>query len=172
MHVTLFAALRAAHILIAALWLGAGCTLAMHVMPAVRTAGLASDPFLMQLTQRRLGRFMAVIGGLTVLSGLWLYWIFTKGLRGEMVSSAPGLALAIGGLCGLIAAVVGGAVLGRSVEGITVSLHAAAHLPEGVEQSTHLREVERLQRRFARFSKIDLTLLVAALLLMALSHYA
>lgn len=171
MDMTVFGAVRALHILVAALWLGAGTFLTIYLMPAVRRLGLGSDPLFTQLMQRRVGLFMAATSGITVITGLWLYWVFTDGLDAGVMSSDPGLALGIGGLAGLGAAVIGGAILGRTVDSMAECVHAASGLPPGRQQAAHLATLARLQRRFALFSRIDVTLMVVALLLMAMSHY-
>jgi len=167
---SLFLSIRALHILLAALWLGAVFLLSMFVMPAVREAGPTGSHFLATLHRRKLGAFMATIGVLTVLSGLWLYWVFTAGLSEGVMLSHGGMAFGIGGLLGLLAAVLGGGMVGRGFARIIAMSEQTAALPEA-ERSAHQQTLAALRTRTSMASKCVLVLMIAALLLMAVGHY-
>src|SRR6185312_670996 len=100
------------HILFAALWVGSAVFLTLYVTPAIRATGPRGAPVMAELMRRRTGGFIAAAAMLTVLSGLWMYWVFTHGFDSTIVAHGAGLALGIGGLCGIAAAVIGGAVIG------------------------------------------------------------
>jgi len=55
-----FLVLRAAHVLLAALWLGAAFMLSVFVMPAVRDVGPGGGQFMQTLQRRKLHAFMAL----------------------------------------------------------------------------------------------------------------
>ncbi len=167
---SLFLSLRAAHILLAALWLGAAFLLSMFVMPAVREVGPAGGQFMATLQKRKLHAFMAGTALLTVLSGIWLYWIFTAGLQKEAMFSAGGLAFGIGGLCGLLAMILGGAVLGRGFAQM-VKMGERAAVSSDTERAAQMQEMDALRQRLSLASKFVLLLMIAALLLMAVGHY-
>lgn len=172
MDLSVFVVLRALHILVAALWVGAGIFLTAFLMPVMRRLGPHGAPVMAAMAQRRMGPFMAAIGALTVLSGLWLYWIYTRGLDAGIALSAPGIMLGLGGLAGILAAILGGAVIGRSVERIRQLGTQLRDMPDGAPKLAQQDALVRLHRRAALASKCDATLLVVALLLMALGHYA
>ncbi|HET7610579.1 MAG TPA: hypothetical protein VFK29_02200 [Rhodanobacteraceae bacterium] len=165
-----FLVLRAGHVLLAALWLGAAFMLTMYVLPAVREAGPAGGHFMQTLQRRKLHAFMALAAILTVVTGIWLYWRFTSGLEADVMLSPGGLAFGIGGLCGLLAMILGGAILGRGFARIVALVERAAAGPE-TERAAHLQAIEVLRQRLAVSGKLILLLMVLALVLMAIGHY-
>jgi len=162
MTASLFAEIRALHILVAAAWFGAAAFLTLYLMPAVRQLGPQGGPVMVALMQRRFPVFMAASAGLTILSGLWLYWTLTAGLQPGVVGSRMGLVFGFGGLCGLLAAVIGGAIVGRSSKQLA-ALAAGGQPPQA-------DTVARLQARIRFGSVLALGLLLLALLAMAFGH--
>lgn len=165
-----FLVLRAAHVLLAALWLGAAFMLSVFVMPAVRDVGQGGGQFMQTLQRRKLHSFMALAAVLTVLTGLWLYWRFTAGLDETVILSPGGLAFGIGGICGLLAMILGGAILGRGFARIVSLGERAAAGPEA-ERAAHMQDIETLRQRLGVAGKLILLLMVLALVLMAIGHY-
>jgi len=165
-----FVSLRAAHILLAALWLGAAFLLSMFVMPAVRDVGPAGGQLMVTLEKRKLHAFMALTAVLTVLTGIWLYWVFTAGLQTQVMFSPGGLAFGIGGLCGLSAMILGGAIMGRGMARMTAIGGQMASASEA-ERASHMQEMAALRGRLSLASKFILLLMIVALLLMAVGHY-
>jgi uncharacterized membrane protein len=157
----LFPWVRMLHILFAAAWFGAAAFLTLYLLPVSRQLGAAAGATMTALTTRGFHRFMAASAGLTVLSGLWLYWTLTAGFAGPAMASPSGMVFGLGGLAGLVAAVLGGAVIGRSLSRIEA---LKAELPDQQPQ------VAILQGRVAKASRLALALLVFALLAMALGH--
>ncbi len=154
-----FVTLRSVHIVTAALWLGSTALLAWFVMPA--TGNLAPE-MIARLVRHKLPAFMASLGGTTVLSGLLLYWHLT-GLSTAGAGSHIGIVYGIGGATGLAAAIIGGAVVGKSVVKIA-ELHAAA----GGATS---EAIVLLQRRVATGGRLVVALLLITLILMTVGHY-
>lgn len=162
--------LRVLHILVAALWLGAAGLLAAIVMPAIHDAGAAGGSFLASLHRRKLHAFMAANAVLTVLSGLWLYWVLTTGFDPAIVWSRSGLVFGIGGLCGLLAMTIGGSIIGPGFARLAVLAEQTVPLPEA-ERADHAQRLSAIRQRTAWASKVALVLIVAAMLLMASGHY-
>jgi uncharacterized membrane protein len=165
-----FLVLRAGHVLLAALWLGAAFMLTMYVLPAVRDAGPTGGHFMQTLQRRKLHVFMALAAILTVLTGIWLYWRFTSGLDAEVMLSPGGLAFGIGGICGLLAMILGGAIMGRGFARIVALGERATAAPEA-ERTAHLQDIDALRQRLSAAGKLILLLMVLALVLMAIGHY-
>ena len=161
MTVTLFPWVRMLHILFAASWFGAAAFLTLYLLPVARQLGAAGGATMTALSGRGFHRFMAANAGLTVLSGLWLYWTLTAGFAGPAMTSTPGMVFGLGGLAGLLAAVIGGAVIGRTLSRIET---LKGRLPDAQPQ------VAALQGRVAAASRFALGLLVFALVAMALGH--
>src|SRR5262245_44007067 len=108
-----FLAARALHVLLGATWLGTAVAMTFFVMPAVQELGPDSGKVMMAVARRGFDAFIASVAGLTVLSGLWLYWHFTAGFDPGISATASGRVFGLGGLLGLIAAIVGGSVVSR-----------------------------------------------------------
>jgi hypothetical protein len=154
-----FVVLRSVHIVTAALWLGSTALLVWFVMPA--TGNLAPE-MIARFARHKLPAFMASLGGTTVLSGLLLYWHLT-GLSAAGLGSHVGIVYGIGGAAGLAAAIIGGAVLGKSVAKI-----AELHATSGGATS---EAIELLKRRLAAGGRLVVALLLATVILMTVGHY-
>ena len=166
MAASLFAEIRALHILVAAAWFGAAAFVTLYLMPAVRQLGPQGGPVMAALEQRRFHVFMAANAGLTVLSGGWLYWTLTAGLQPGVVGSRMGLVFGLGGAAGLLAAILGGAVIGRGTKELA---RLAAEAGPGVPPSPRM---QALQGRLRVASRLVLALMTLALLAMTLGHAA
>jgi hypothetical protein len=164
MEIELFSVVRALHLLTAALWLGAGALLTLYIMPAVRSSGAAGGSVMAVSMRRGLGAFMASVAGLTILSGLVLFWMWSHARGPGAMHGAGAMLLSLGALAGIAAAIVGGAVLGRASHELARLAGAPAD-----DAATQAR-IAALHRRGAAASKVTLVLLVAALLLMIFSH--
>src|SRR5205085_5066189 len=98
----------------AAIWLGATVFMSYVLMPTIESAGPAGGQIMIGLNRRGMVAFFASTAGMTVLTGIYLYWRFTGGFDPEISRSHAGLAFGIGGACGLVAAIIGGSVVGRA----------------------------------------------------------
>ena len=166
----LFPTLRAAHILLAALWLGAAFLLSIFVLPAVRDAGTAGGHFMATLHRRKLHVFMAASAVLTVLSGVWLYWVLTSGLERAALFSRTGIVFGIGGLCGVLALALGASVIGPGAARMVELVEQTAATPEA-DRGDHLQRIQALQQRTACPGQVAVLLLLLALILMVSGHY-
>jgi len=163
MDIQMLSILRAVHILAASLWVGAGALLTLYIMPSIRSAGAAGGAVIAESMRRGLGIFMASTGGTTILTGLLLYWIWftARGAGGSF--GTGGVMLLVGAVAGVAAAIMGGAILGRT----SAQLAELAGAP--ASEATQAR-ITALHERGAAVSKIVLTLLIVALLLMIFSR--
>jgi hypothetical protein len=84
------------------------------------------------------------------------------------MGSHAGIAYGIGGAMGLTAMIVGGAVVGKSVEKIA-QLHASAG--EGARSSETTAAIQLLARRAAGGGRAVVALLLATLIVMTLGHF-
>src|SRR6266508_6779715 len=108
----LFLLLRAAHVLLAALWVGAVGFINFFLMPSLAEAGPAGAPVMAALTRRKIQAFIASMGGTTVLTGIYLYYRFTAGFDPTLSGSRSAMVFGTGGIAGIIALIIGGAVVG------------------------------------------------------------
>ena len=160
----LFVTLRSVHIAVAALWLGSAALLVWFVMPSA--ANLAPE-LVTRLVRNKMHVFIGSLAGTTALSGLLLYWHLT-GFSAPSMGTHAGIAYGIGGAMGLTALIIGGAVVGKSVEKIA-ALHASAG--EGARSSETTAAIQLLARRAAGGGRAVVALLLATLIVMTLGHF-
>ena len=167
----LMIALRFVHVVSGILWVGGVVTATVFVLPAIRGTGPAGGSVMRYLLlNTKFGGYFPALGGLTVLSGLWMFWHDDSASSGAFHSSDQGITLIIGGLAGILALIVGGAVIGRSFGQIAKILKAidaggGQPTPEQSAQMTALRA------KMAGGSKIVLPSLLIAATAMAIARY-
>ncbi|HXT14576.1 MAG TPA: hypothetical protein VN706_03025 [Gemmatimonadaceae bacterium] len=155
-------ALRLIHIVSGVLWVGAATMLAAYVVPAAR----ASDDGMRYMRQliwvRNLPRYLNVVLGLSVLSGLLLYGNFLMMTRGAWLTSRRGIVLGLGGLAAIIAAAVATFVAAPAI-------HRALQL---AEKGPSERDVAAASlRRYGNAMWLVVALLLGTASMMAISRY-
>ena len=86
------------------------------ILPAVVGSGPAGGGVMkFLLVKTKFGPYFPALGGLTVLSGIFMYWWDASRSNGAFYSSPMGMTLGVGGLAGVIALIFGGAVVGRAI---------------------------------------------------------
>src|SRR5262245_30326060 len=170
MSTVLFLSIRVLHVLLAAVWLGATVFVSFLLMPVIESSGPAGGQVMVNLGKKGITPFFASVGGITVLTGLYLYWHFTGGFDPEISKTHAGLAFGIGGVSGILATILGGAIVGRSSNKVVEVMQQAAALPDGAQKSALIQEAAALRRKIKTFGTIVLLLQVVALALMALGH--
>src|SRR5262249_54912621 len=111
-----FLLVRAAHVLLATIWVGSVALTTFFLMPALEEAGPSAGPVMGALMRRKLPVFMSSIGGTTVLTGLYLYYRFTGGFDPALSASTAGKVFGTGGVAGIAALIIGGAVVSRNAK--------------------------------------------------------
>ena len=116
-------------------------------------------------------QYIASIGGLTVLTGIYLFWRFTGGFDPALSGSRAGITFSIGALAGLIALILGGSMIGGSIKKAVALGEQMARMPEGADKAAVAAQINALRARIETFSPIVLGLLFIAMAAMALGHY-
>ena len=166
--VLLFLTMRALHVVLAAAWFGAALFMTLYLGPAVDDAGPAAGGQLMNILVRRgVAKYMASIGGLTVVIGFYLFWR----LAGDpaFAGSHRGIAYSAGALTGIIALILGGSMIGASAKKLSALSAKLGSLPEG-ERAAAMKTMGDLRSRMDLFSKIVSALLFFSMVTMALAH--
>jgi uncharacterized membrane protein len=148
---------RVLHVLLAAIWIGSVAFIAVFLLPALKDTGSGSGSVMTALVRRRLTSITAMIGGITVVSGLWLYWRFTGGFDPALAGSMPARVFGTGAVAGMLALVLDGALLGKNLKRMS---GAAAPM-----------DVAAAHAKAARYAKVILVLQAIALATMAVAHY-
>ena len=167
----LFLSVRVLHILFGALWLGGATLLSFFLMPALRDAGPEGGRVMMGLIRRGLAAFIPSIAGLTVLSGIYLYWHFTDGFSPVVSASMGARVFGAGGVLGLVAAIIGGSVVGRSIKNAVGFMTQAAGAKDADARASLMQRAGQLRQRAATGGLIVSVLLIITIILMAIGHY-
>jgi hypothetical protein len=168
MSTILFLILRAMHVLVAGVWIGSTVFVVKMLTPAIEDAGLAGGQVMMRMN---VTKFMAAFAGTTVATGAYLLWHFTGGFDPGVVLTHAGLAFGTGGTAGLLAGVIGGAVVGRSAVKVSAIMRQIGSVPDGESRGALLQQAATLRHRIHRGSQVVLALQTTALVLMSVGHY-
>jgi uncharacterized membrane protein len=156
--------LRLFHIIGGIAWVGGTFTNVILVEPLIAAASQANKPFALRMMGNpRFGNVMALAATSTVLSGVALFWRDSGGLTLDWLRSGQGIAFSVGGLAGLIAAGIGMLVVGRIGDDIA-ALQTSNKSDPG-------EQFERLRRKMIRASRIDLVVMIVAVICMASARY-
>lgn len=168
-----FLVFRFLHIVAGVLWVGSAFMFTAFIGPSATEVGPSAGPLLTAAVKKR--KVVQVITGLgivNVLAGwaLWLRYVDLVGSFVDWVSSRFGLVLTIGGVLATITFFVGAIGVGRNVERL-VDLGneiAASGTPPSAEQQGRIGQ---LTSALERYGKLDLVLLILAVIAMATARY-
>ena len=160
--------LRLLHVVGGVFWVGAMTVLAWFLFPAVRAAGPDGGRVMQQVMDvRRLGMWLGIGGGLTVLSGLGLFARFASATHGAWVRTNAGMGYSIGAAAALLGMGIGLGVGMRSMLRVQRIAAEAAGSPSAAQAA----EMERLQARAASAAKLTSVLLLFAAAVMGTARY-
>jgi hypothetical protein len=125
----------------------------------------------MMRLNRGLTAYMAGVAATTVVTGLYLLYHFTGGFDLNVVATHAGLAFGTGGTAGILAGIIGGAVVGRSAVKTMTIMRQAVTLPDGPAKGVLLQQAAVLRQRMHVGSSVVLALQTIALVLMSVGHY-
>jgi len=166
----IFLSIRVLHVLLAATWVGTTAFIYVILMPALEQLGPTSDSVLIALNRQRIHVFISSIGGITVLSGIWLLWRFTGGFDPAAGGTVAARVFSTGGLAGIIALIIGGSVVGRGTQKMT-DLALKMKTAGVAEHASLAAQAAAVKRRTSIAGKIVLALQIVALVCMAIGHY-
>jgi uncharacterized membrane protein len=171
MSTSTFLILRVLHVLLAAVWLGMTCFVALFLFPAVGETGPAAGPVMGALMRRKVPAVQASLGGIVVLTGLYLYWRFTGGFDPALSATRAAMVFGTGGILGIAALIVGGSVVSRNGKKMASIGARLASMADGAERSAAVAEMTAARHRALIASRIVLVLQAIALATMAVGHY-
>ena len=171
MAVLTFLSIRAAHVLVAAIWMGSSAFAALMLMPAVDSAGAAGGLVMQRLDRRGFHIYMTLVSLTTLASGVYLLWRFTGGFDTSVMTSREGLTFGVGGVAGVLAGAIGGAVVGRSAKKLQTILQGPVTIADDDRHRALLRELRTLRRRMTLATRAVVMLQTVALVCMSIGHY-
>jgi uncharacterized membrane protein len=147
--------IRVVHVLGACIWLGAAFFIAWFLMPAMRDAGPDGGKVMAAVQKRGWVAIMPTIATITVLTGFWLYRPY-MGAEGNAAKY-----LGLGGVIGVIALIIGGGVVGRSMsKAEKLSANPAT-----------MAEAGKLRARAMTWVRIMSVLVIVSAILMTIAMY-
>ncbi|HEY6784060.1 MAG TPA: hypothetical protein VI159_03870 [Gemmatimonadales bacterium] len=165
----LMVVLRFIHIVLGVLWVGGVFALSVIIIPGMQQLGLPLDPLTKTLNHRKFSQIMMAFGGLTVLAGLTMMYVLGHGNE-AFFQSHFGRTLSLGGLCAILALVIGGSVARPALAKIgKLQADLAANPPKG--DDPRKAQIAALQQRIVFFSKLVVILLLIAVTCMAVARY-
>jgi hypothetical protein len=163
--------LRLTHIVSGVFWAGATFAFAGFIEPTASALGPQSGPFVQHLAGRSgFTQVMAAAGILTILAGVWLFWLDSGGFQPEWMGSGMGVALSIGAVAGLAAAVVGLGIQARNAARLG-GLAKAAQQQTGGPSPEQLGALMALQHKLRLGGRITAALLGVTVICMATARY-
>jgi uncharacterized membrane protein len=171
MHLHLFVTIRAIHVLAASLWVGAAVLNAAYLIPAVMASGPAGGQVMRAMAHvRRLPVFMNTVMATTIVTGGWLYWADSDGMKWSWTSSGTGIAFTLGALLAFVTAGLGVWITVPTVKRLG-QLGAAAMTSGGAPGPEMLAQMGALQRRLLGVSRVGATLVALSALLMSVARF-
>jgi uncharacterized membrane protein len=161
--------LRLVHIVAGVVWVGSAVFMAAFLLPAARAAGSDGTRFVGQLMQRA-GPAFGLAMLLTVISGFIMYGRLSAGFNRAWVTSRPGLALAVGALAAIAAALVG-ATVNAPAAGKMAAIRKSLQAQGGAPTAAQMAQLASLQTRAEHAGQVAAGLLVIAAGAMAVARY-
>jgi hypothetical protein len=171
MNAITFLAIRSAHVLVAALWIGSTVFGAALLMPALDAAGAPGGVVMMRLVKKGYAAYMTAISLTTLVTGVYLLWRFTGGFDLSVAATHAGMAFGAGGAAGILAGIIGGVVVGRSARELSGLARLAALPVEDPARGLVAQRSAQLRQRMRAGTRVVIGLQSVAVILMAVGHY-
>ena len=164
-------ALRLAHVVAGAAWVGGAFVMILLVTRTARLRGADGDLFMSTLlTEGKAARYFELAAVTTVVAGALLYWRASDGLQLAWITSPTGLAFSVGALAAIISLAWGGLMVGpagKRAKAIQDEIAASG----GASSASQRSELDGIKAKLGRFAMVDLVLLGVAVVMMATARY-
>lgn len=164
-------ALRLAHVVAGAAWVGGAFVMILLVTRTARLRGADGDIFMSSLlTEGKAGRYFEIAAVTTVVAGALLYWRASDGFQLAWMTSPTGLAFTVGAVAAIVSLAWGGILVGpagKRAKAIQDEVAAAGGLSSAAQRS----ELDAIKAKLNRFAAVDLVLLGTAVVTMAVARY-
>jgi uncharacterized membrane protein len=167
----IFLLARFIHVVAGVAWAGGVIFMGWFLLPALRASGPSGGSVMAQLMKvQRLPVYMMSLMGLTILSGLSLFWLDVKAFGPAWVHTGPGITFSIGGALAILGSILGMAVnvpAAKKLGALGESVKSAGKPPTPEQES----EMARLQNRVTRMGQVTLVLIVIVVICMGVARY-
>jgi uncharacterized membrane protein len=163
-----FIVFRLLHILAGVAWAGGVFLFVVFVQPSAAAIGPAAGPMMGQLLgARKLVDWFLRLAGITIVAGLIMYVKDASefGSLGKLLDTGYGVALTVGMVTAIVAALLGMFVTRPGVQRLLGLQRAIADsgAPPTPEQGAAIAKIQGTLKTFARLSLAFLTITVAAM---------
>lgn len=166
----MFLTMRVLHIVTGVFWAGSIFFLVSFLQPAFKDAGPDGAKVFAALRARRMFTWTPVLAFVTIVSGLWLYMIRMGG-GSAWARTQEAMTLGTGAIASLLAFVIGWFVMRSSTLKAADLAQAAGPMPAGAERDAKMAEVMSLRKRATMATRAVATLLLVAVISMAVARY-
>jgi hypothetical protein len=163
--------LRFVHVVFGAIWVGMVMFATFFLMPAVQEVGPDGGKVMAAVQRRGLMTVMPILALGALISGIWLYLRAGAGMPAEFGRSPVGMAYGLGGVAGIVAWVLGVAVLRPSMMKAMALGQSLAPSASAEERQRVMAEAQRLRARAAASGRATAYLLLFAVTAMAVARY-
>jgi uncharacterized membrane protein len=159
--------LRIVHVGAAVIWGGGALLMGLFIGRGVEATAEAGQQFARYLINTmRVHIFMTVAAVATVLGGIGLYWLDSKGFSSAWMRSGAGIGFGIGAGFGLIA-FVSGIIFGNG----NAQLGKIGAQIQGKPSAEQLAQLQEVQKRMRRVSPYHVISMILAIAFMATARY-
>lgn len=163
--------LRLLHVVGGLMWVGSVALAVLFVTPTARALGPAGGQFMSHLVNKtRFPVYMPLLGIVTILAGLALYWHDMSISGGSFASSHMGMTYGIGGVSAVIALIIGAAVTGRTTNELG-RLSAAVQAQGGPPSPEQAAQLATLSGRLRGSAQITFVFILITSVAMAIARY-
>jgi hypothetical protein len=166
----LIVALRLIHIVGGVFWAGAVWLFARFIEPTATAAGPEGGRFLQRFAGSVYTPAVMSAGVGTVLAGIALMWIDSGGFQPAFMGSHFGIALSVGALCAIVAAVYGIGLGARNAMRLK-AVGAAVQRQPGGPTPEQLGQMQVIQGKLRTGGRVAAVLLVVTVVCMAIARY-
>lgn len=163
--------MRVVHIVGGALWVGAVVFNGVYLIPALAASGPAAGPIMAHFQRRHFFTVLPVIAVLTLVSGARLLQVASDGFSSAYFASGSGRTYAVGGALALLAFLIGITIVRPSMNRATTLSGSIASATDDASRAAISAEAGALRRRGASANQVVASLLVAAVVAMAIGRY-
>jgi uncharacterized membrane protein len=161
---------RIIHVLLGVTWVGSMFFVTTFLVPSVGDVGPDGSKVIAALSRRKFMVFLPAAGIITILSGLYLYWVASSGFAPEYMRSGAGQTYGIGAALAIIGFVLG-VTITRPAMIKSMQLAQSAMSASPTEREAIMAQAMALRARSASVGRVILVLLMTATLTMAIGRY-
>lgn len=163
--------LRLVHILAGVFWVGTSIFFSFFLEPSVKELGTTGQQFMGHLVEKKkMPIVISATAALTILAGILLYWRASAGFDLDWITSATGLGFTVGGVAAILA-FAGGLVFIKPAVGRMGAIGQAIAMSGGPPTDAQVSEMQKLGAKLALVGRVDLVLLIVAVVAMATARF-